>query len=375
MQGVTVGWIVFSTTGSPFLLGVVAMARGLSPLLLGFIAGSLVDRWETRKLLVVTLSIVLLSSIVLLLLVVVGYTPLFALIALEFICSGAMLFDMTGRTSSIPDMAERRHLMSALALMSAAMQGTGIIGPGLAGIVIEALGTTGAVASYTALFGVALAITTTIVFPKRVRPPQQHLARSMVDGFNYIARSNILAPVALLIIVVGVVGRGYGYMLPAFAGEVLGIGAGGLGLLGSATGLGALCGALFASSLGGVRRRGWLMLGTFALLGASLVAFGLTTTLWPALIALVATGLFLAICYAAANTMMQAHASDIMRSRVMSLYIVVVMGFGQVGSIMNGAIAQVWGVGGSMVVSGVVTIAITALIAMTSRAVLTEVAE
>ncbi len=244
------------------------------------------------------------------------------------------------RQSIISDLVPRNDLTNAIALGSFQFQTSRMVGPALAGIIVAAFGPGWCFfingASFLAVIWALLAMQV----PPQANARRQSLWRNMLEGLRYVRTSPIIVTLVGLAVVPSLLALPYTTLMPAFASSVLNVGPEGYGLLMSSSGLGAVVGALSVASLGKGTQRGRLMLGSVAVLGASLVVFGLSHLFLLSLLVLVITGAT-SMAYSSLNqTYLQTLAADEMRGRVMSLLTVATFGVQPLGTLAMGTIGE-----------------------------------
>src|SRR5262249_15873962 len=155
-------------------------------------------------------------------------------------------------------------------------------------------------------------------------------------GFQFVWRTPPIRDVLLMLGLVSLVGMPYTVLMPIFADQILHGGARGLGILMSATGLGALSGALFLATRSSVRGLGrWVRLASTGF-GVSEALFAFSPIFWLSALLLIPTGGFMMLQMAASNTLIQAMVPDDLRGRVMAVYSMMFMGMAPVGALFAG---------------------------------------
>jgi MFS family permease len=361
MQIVAQGWLVLSLTDSPFYLGLVGLVRAVPTILLSLIGGVLADRFDRRRILIVTQSVAMMSSVLLATLVIIDVVTVWHILAISFVSSVFFAADNPTRQALVPDLVGRERLTSAIGLNAAAWNGAAVIGPSIAGILIAVVGVAGAfslnAASYLAVMGVVI----TMPELPRYASAKRSVAGQLADGMRYILDQRAIWGILLLIAIPSLGARPYIQMMPVFARDVLGMGATGYGVLMAASGIGALIGALAVTSLGSSTRRGMILLVVTAGLGVTLIGFSSSHWLVPSLLLVVAVGGASTLMMSLANAVLQGLVPGEMRGRVMSVYSLIAAGFMPLGSMLLGSLGSVIGVPLAVGLGGALTI-VTALL-------------
>ncbi len=178
-------------------------------------------------------------------------------------------------------------------------------------------------------------------------PPRQVEARTgstlsrIVEGFAFVRRTAPVRSLLLLLGLVSLVGMPYVVLMPIFADRILHGGARGLGVLMSATGIGALVGALvLASRSSGIRGLGrWAALASSGF-GLSLVLFSASRSFWLSAALLVPVGFSMMVQMGSSNTLIQSMVPDRLRGRVMAVYSMMFMGMAPFGSLLAGLLSD-----------------------------------
>lgn len=339
---VATSWLVYRLTGSLFLLGVVGFAGQIPMLVLAPFTGVLVDRWNRHRLLVVTQVLSMLQSLALALLVFSDHITVAWIIVLQVVQGIINTFDTPGRQAFVVEMVEdRADLPNAIALNSSMVNASRIIGPSIGGIVIAAVGEgwcfMADAISYVAVIASLLAMT---VQPRQ-RPPREKTAfQEFVDGYRYVSRFLPVRSALTLLALISLLGMPYSVLMPAIATNQLHGGANTLGFLMTASGVGALAGALYLAARRSVLGLGRAMYTAAMVFGVGLVLFSLSHVLWLSLLILPLVGAGMMITMASTNTIVQTIIEEHLRGRVMAFYTMAFLGTAPIGSLLAGAVAE-----------------------------------
>jgi MFS family permease len=356
---IATSWLVYRLTGSALLLGIVGFCGQIPTLLLSPFAGVLVDRYDRHRILVITQVLSAMQSLALALLALPGIITVGEILFLQVLQGVINAFDTPARQSFIVDMIEdRADLPNAIALNSSMVNGSRIIGPSIGGIIIAAVGEGWCfmidAISYVAVIASLLAMT---VAKKPRRESGARVVEELREGFSYVSRSLPMRSALLLLALVSTMGMPYTVLMPAIASGVLHGGPHTLGFLMTASGLGALTGALYLASRRSVIGLGRAMLlATFAF-GIGLVAFSQSRVVWLSLILLPIVGGGMMVETASTNTILQTIVEEQMRGRVMSFYTMAFLGTAPLGSLLAGVAADRIGAPTTILVGGLACVA------------------
>jgi MFS family permease len=361
-------WLVYRLTGSAVLLGTVAFASQLPSFLLGPFAGIIVDRVDRHRLLVATQTISMLQSFALAALVFSGHVTIGWLIALGIVQGLVNAFDMPARQTFLLTMIENKEdLGNAIALNSSMVNLARLIGPSIAGVVIAAAGEGWCFAidgiSYIA---VIVALLRMRIAPAPARPMRQrHAVAEFLEGLRYAFGFQPIRAVILLLAVVSLVGVPYSVLMPVFATRVFQGGPHTLGMLMTASGCGALLGALWLAGRRSVVGLGRVIPTATAVFGVGLIGFSLAPALWLAIPCLVVAGFGFMVQMASSNTIIQTIVDDGKRGRVMSFYMMAFLGTAPFGSLLAGWMSSRIGPAHTLQVGGVCCLGAAAWFART----------
>ena len=339
---VATSWLVYRLTGSVLLLGIVGFAGQIPTLLLAPFAGVLVDRWNRHRILLVTQALSLVQSAALAALTLGGAITVTHVLLLQLAQGIINAFDTPARQAFVIEMVEDRDdLPNAIALNSSMVNGSRIVGPSIGGLVISAVGEGWCFAldavSYVAVIASLRAMRLT---PRTFVPRTTRLREELATGFRYVTSFLPVRSALLLLSLVSVMGMPYTVLMPAVSANVLHGGPNTLGFLMTASGVGALVGALYLASRRSVLGLGRAMAVASMTFGGGLVAFSLSRTLWLSLVLLPFVGAGMMITMAATNTIIQTIVREELRGRVMAFYTMAFLGSAPIGSLVAGVAAD-----------------------------------
>lgn len=355
---VATAWLVYRLTNSVWLLGVVGFAGQIPTFLLAPLAGVLVDRWDRRRVLLVTQTLAMIQSALLAALTLGGFIRIWEILALNVFQGLIDAFDMTTRQSMIVRMVDdRADLPNAIALNSSMVNGARLLGPAVAGVLIAAVGEGGCF--LIDAFSYA-AVLLSVLLMRFETPPRAakdtRVFHEMIEGFRYAKGSVPIRALLLLLALSGLAGRPFSVLLPVIAREVMQGGAGTLGVLQATAGIGALVGALYLASRSRVLGLERAVALSAALFGLGLAAFSRAHVLWLALPLLFVAGVGMMVQTAASNTILQTVVDEDKRGRVMSFLGMSLFGTVPIGSLIAGALATRIGAENTILLGGLICV-------------------
>jgi MFS family permease len=332
-------WMVYRLTGSALLLGLVGFAGQFPAFLLGPFTGIFVDRWDRRRLLIGTQTISMLQSFALAALTFSGHITVGAILLLSVIQGIVNAFDMPGRQAFLFTMIENKDdLGNAIALNSSMVNVARLVGPSIAGVVIAATNEGWCFlidgVSYSAVIAALLRMR--ISRARGAAPRRPGALQQFAEGWKYAFGSRPIRSIIVLLAVVSLVGVPYSVLMPVFATQVFHGGPHTLGFLMTASGCGALVGALWLATRKSVVGLGRIIIVASALFGVGLIAFSFSTALLVALPCLALAGFGFMVQMASSNTIIQTIVEDEKRGRVMSFYMMAFLGTAPFGSLIAG---------------------------------------
>ncbi|MET9921444.1 MFS transporter [Streptomyces sp. NPDC006435] len=362
-QTMVLGWLVFETTGSEFLLAVFTAVR-LAPMLLGPFAGVLSDRYDRVRLLVIACLWALVAVVVVAAMASSGLVSYGALVAGGLAIGLAQSPSQPARASLVLDLVGRENLSNANALNALAMNMTQVIGPAVGGAMISAFGAPAALWISTTWYAVSLVALWPLRGAGRTAPHRpEPVLKMLTGGFRTVLAGRLAAAVLLVTLAANVLlWPVYQAFMPVFA-DNLGLDAAGLGRLLTCSGLGGLVGSLVIAMLGDFRFKGGLfVLGTAAWGGLwSLFALSRTVPLSFALMACI--GLMSAAFGVLQTTLLLMTTEPEVQGRALGLQelAIGVMPFASLGL---GAAAGAVGVGTTAFLSGLLLVVILLTLAL-----------
>jgi MFS family permease len=353
MQSVAQGWLVWRLTHSTTMLGLVGFCQFAPVLVLGLLGGVAADRFNRHRLVITTQSALLAQSVLLAALTLLGVIQVWQILVLALLLGTVNAFDMTGRQAFLVQMVGREDLGNAIALNSSAFNGARIVGPALAGFVVERWGEGTCFAinsvSFLAVLGSLLAMHLEKQAPPMI--PESTLAY-LKEGFVYAWRTPQVRHILGLLVASSLVALPYSFLLPAVVGGLLGRDATSLGILWSFAGVGALTAALFIAGRIGARGLGRLAGLAATGFGIFLMAFGLSSNFILSCALITGLGFCMMTQLASTNTLVQHLSPEALRGRVVSLYVIMFIGVAPVGGLLQGRLAKAIGLREMLVVGG-----------------------
>jgi MFS family permease len=363
MQTIAQNWLVYQLTGSAWDLGVVNFVGAIPLVPLTLHAGAIADRFSKRRIIFLTQASMMALAFVLAVLCVTGAVRLWHVIGLAFLLGAVQAVDTPARQAFVIELVGREDLANAIALNSGTFHGARVIGPAVAGILVASIGVSGAFflngASFLAVLGALFLMDATLILRTRTD------GKAGVDlwgGARYIAKNRAPGSIVLLISLSALLATPYYVLVPIYAKEVLGGGAGVYGGLMSAAGVGAVLGSLYAASGGAVRRKGMLLAAGSLSFPVFVLAFSLSRHYPVSVLLMAAIGFAFVIQNAPANSLLQTLVPDPLRGRVMAIYVSLFLGLMRVGGLLVGLLASATSATTALAIAGAASLAASLLV-------------
>ena len=354
MDNVALGWLVYELTGDPFMVGVAAGLRMIPLFLLGIVSGAVADRVNRRILLRIVTFTGAINMFVLGGLLVSGIDSVWMVIALATLIGVSFSFLLTLRQAYTYDIVGPHNSLNGLSMLQIASQGGAIFGSLIAGFLIESIGVGWQfiVVGGTYFFSV-LVLLGARGSGQSASQERSSILSNLVGYVSLLRDYPILFTLMCLAATTEIFGFTHMSLVPVFSKDVLGVGAGALGVLSAVRQLGGFLGLAALASLGNYRGKGKLMF-------AITICFGLGQILFFAVDGVVFFALVLLVVNACAmavdtlyKTLMQENVPNRDRGRAMGAWVLSI-GTAPIGHLGIGAIAGSFGAPIALLFNGVV---------------------
>ena len=363
MQKTAVSWVVYSLTQSKFMLGLSLFASMFPSFVFSFIGGVVSDRYNRYRVLLATQIGSMLQAGLLTLLVLSEHYTVWEILVLSSILGVINAFDVPARQSLVNEMVDdKKYLPNALALNSSMVNLSRLIGPAIAGLILEKFGD-------VFCFGLnALSFVAVIASILMMRLPslqkthdEKNILQDIKDGWNYLKQTKSIRFIIIMLALVSLFVLPFSTLIPVYAKDIFKGSASTFGIIDSMIGLGAFGGAIFLASLkSGKNLRKILAVNTI-LFGAGLVLFSYMRFYPAALFCAMLAGFGMMSQITISNTIIQTTVSPNMRGRMISFYAMAFFGMQPLGGLIVGSVSQWIGVPATVLAEGCVALLIGAL--------------
>jgi MFS family permease len=371
MQNVGQAWLVLDLTGSAAKLSVVSAIQFLPMMFLSLFAGPFVDRFPKRRTIIITQSALAFLALALAVITATHIVRYWMVLVLAFLLGMVTLVDNPTRQAYVMELSGRDALMNAVSLNSAAFNTARILGPGIAGLLIEVIGIAQCfflnALSFLAVIGALLFIDAPSLASTRPMMNIRDVFSSAREGLSYIRKKSEIALPLILMAAISTVVINYNVFVPTFAKISLGQSASGYGFLMTSMGIGSLIAALALALGSRSGPRPYRLFGGALGMCAAILACGLQRNYALSCVLLGLTGFATISFSTSTNATIQLASDDEHRGRVMSIYSLVFGGVTPIGALYAGAVSEIAGPAFCMTLSGAIGLGASALLLLGRR--------
>ena len=357
VEAAAYGYVVLLLGGSAATLGLIGFLNTIPNLVFALPAGALADRFDRRKLLLVFQSLNMALAAALAITWATGTLTIGLLGVL------AVLGGILGTLSFAPFQAmlaatvPARDLESAVAINSLSLQVARFVGPAIAGFLLAVAGPTWVFGVNAASFVAVLGTLALLPSSRPVRSAAAMAGGALSEAFRYVFGQRSLAAMMGLMLVAGLFGTPpVAFMIPAIVRYNLDAGAGTLGAVMAAIGLGSLFGSIALLRLSSRPNKGEPLLVGFVVTGAALAGIGASTNAWLSLGLAFVGGLAGVLFVGLSTVVVQTMSTDEIRARTLAIWAAAFVGMLPFGALLTAGLAAVIGPGGAVFVDGLAVI-------------------
>lgn len=365
MQVVAINWHIWELTHDPLALGLIGLARFAPIFVFSLVGGVTADTRDRRRVMLITQTLLMLVAASLGFLTSRGSITPLAIYLLSVVGASALSFDNPARQSLIPNLVPRQHLTNALTLNSIIFQAASIVGPGIAGALIDLSGV-GTIywvnaASFLAVLGALLVMRTPA---QQAAPSGSKVSNleSIREGLHFVVHSRIILSTMLLDFFATFFASA-NTLMPIFATDVLHVGGFGFGVLSASQSIGSVVAAAVVSLFGDIRRKGAILLTAIGIYALATTLFGFSQFFVLSVFCLALVGAGDTVSTILRQTIRQLVTPDQLRGRMTSINMIFFMGGPQLGEIEAGVAARLMGAPLSVVFGGLATLFLVGLTA------------
>ena len=351
MQRIAQDWLVLELTGSITAVGVAVALQFLPVLLLGLLGGVVADRYPKRLIMIVTQSLAAALAVTLGVLTWTGTVQAWQVYLVALGLGLVTAVDNPTRQAFVSELVGPAHIRNAVSLNSSVFQFGALVGPALSGLLIHAVGQGPSFLINAA--ACLLVVTILLIMKPRLAPRIRRRGGGgqLAAGLSYIRSTSEVGWSIVLVGSIGLFGLNLPVILAAFADQEFGTGVGGYSLFNTLTAVGALSGAIWSARRTETVRLRFLV-SVLTGLGVVLMVGSLAPYSWLFSAALVGIGLLTLLFLTGANSLVQLSSAAEVRGRVMSVYVLVLLGSQAIGGPAVGWLIDHFGARPSMFLCG-----------------------
>ncbi len=364
MITIAIGWELYERTGSALYLGLVGLVQVIPVFVLSLPAGHIVDKFNRKRIVIISLLILGLASVGLTILSFL-HGPLLLIYGCLLVMGAAAAFNSPASSTLVAQTVPERAYQSAATWSSSSWQLASVLGPALSGILIAILHS--ATLIY-ALNAGAMALYALLLLPMR-EPEQKMVAStkttlgSLFEGLKFLWSTQIILASITLDMFAVLLG-GATTLLPIFAKDILHVGPVGLGWLRAAPSVGALCVTLGIAHIPPFKKAGRTLLWAVGGFGLATIVFGLSHSFWLSLAMLFLLGGLDNISVVIRSTLLLTRTPNAMLGRISAVNSLFIGASNELGGFESGLAAQFFGPLLSVVGGGVGTVVVVLLVAL-----------
>lgn len=361
---VVIGLQIYSLTKSPLALGILGLVEAIPALSLALFGGYAADRFDRRKILLLTKAASL-GCAVMLSVISMNHEPnVAALYAVIFVAGIARGFSDPATTAFEAQIVPKELTVNAASWIASTWLLCSILGPALVGFSYEFLGIHRTYMILAVLFGCSWICTALI----KARPYEriardESIFKSMSMGLKFVFKEQVLLS-AMILDLFAVFFGGVIALLPVFATDILHVGARGLGFLEAAPAVGALAIMLYSTHRPPIKNAGRNLLISVACFGVCIIIFAFSKNFYLSWIMLMLSGVFDGVSMVIRRSMVRLLSPDHMRGRIASVSWIFVGASNELGAFESGFLAHLIGVIPCVWVGGSITLLVVATTAV-----------
>lgn len=354
MQQIAMSWLVYKLTGSVFLLATVTFMAQIPILLVTPLMSVFVDRFNRQKILILTQSLSMVQALLMAALTLSGKIGVAHILILSLLIGCINALDNPTRQAFYPSLVAKEHLSNAIALNSAVINGSRLIGPAVGGVLIGIFGEGLCfLLNGISYLGVIIALFMMRLQPFTVQHRRQNVLTDIREGFSYVSGNIPIRALLLLMSAVSFFGLPLMTFLPAYVKDILLGESEMLGFLLSCIGVGSFLAALYLAARKSVVGLSKVVTISAFLLGVSLIILSYVDTCWIAALICLPAGFAIISTVASINTLLQTLSDEDKRGRVMGYLAMTFTGIAPVGSLLLGCLEKQTGLQAIILISGI----------------------
>src|ERR1700744_2889316 len=355
MQKTAVSWVIYSLTHSTLMLGVTLFASQFPSFLFSLMGGVVSDRYNRFRVLLTTKIASMIQASILAILILAGHYAVWEILSLSVMLGVINAFDVPARQSLVYEMIDdKKDLPNALALNSSMVNLSRLIGPAIAGFVLEKFGDGTCFLLNALSFMAVIASLLLMKLPEYIKQVHnKNVFGELREGLAYLKQTPSITFVIVMLGLISLFVLPFSTLLPVYAKDIFKGTASTFGIIDSVIGLGAFSGAIFLASLKpGSNLKKILAINTLVF-GAGLILFSHEGNYPLALVFATVAGFGMMSQITVSNTLIQTTVEPNMRGRVISFYAMAFFGMQPLGGLLIGSLSKWIGTPDTMLAEGI----------------------
>lgn len=363
LQKTAVSWMVYSITGSVFLLGLATFLSMIPSLFLAPIAGSIIGRYNRHRSMIILQSLAMLQAGAIALLIYFKIYNITFILGLSFIQGVINAFDMTCRQTMMVDIVDNKDdLPNAVALNSTLTNFARISGPALAGIILHHYGEDICfIGNFLSYIPVLISLSLMKIKDEAKATNKLKMLDDFIDGLDYVKKEGEMAKMLLMLTCSSLFVISFNTLMPVFAKDIFNGNAQTFSWFESAAGIGAIISAIYLANIKSVENINKVMIGASVILGFSILIIAISSNIIVTLLCMILSGIGMMGQTSSINIYIQTKSSAKMRSRSISYYMMAFQGMIPVGSLIIGYLSHRIGTRNTVALQGVICLVSVAI--------------
>ncbi|MCV9933725.1 MFS transporter [Flavobacterium sp. LS1R47] len=358
LQKTAVSWMVYSITGSVFLLGLTTFLSMIPSLFLAPLAGSIIGRYDRHRSIIILQSLAMFQAGAMALLIYLKIYNINFILALSLLQGIINAFDMTCRQTMMIDIVDNKEdLPNAVALNSTLNNFARIAGPALAGIILHQYGEDICfIGNFLSYIPVIISLLMMKITPHIKATDKLKMLEDFIEGWDYVKKEKEMARMLLMLMCSSLFVISFNTLMPVFAKDIFSGNAETFSWFESAAGIGSIVSAIYLANLKTAKNMNKIMIAASLLMGFSIIILAYSNSLTIALICMGLSGVGMMAQTSSINIYIQTQSTVNMRSRSISYYLMAYQGMIPVGSLIIGYVSHTLGVRHTVAIQGIVCI-------------------
>ncbi|MGZ4966946.1 MAG: MFS transporter [Chthoniobacterales bacterium] len=354
MQVMAQAWVMSSLTNRAILLGMVNFASGLPTIALTMLGGSIADRYDKRKILLVVQIAQMILAAILGTLVLFGVIKVWHIIVLAACLGICISFEMPAISALVPELVRKEQIATAIAVDRSIFHGSRLVGPSLAGLIVNAIGAAAAFyANAVSFLGLMIALFTLPARTAGSAEEEEQRKSGFKDGIRYVRHDRImLCMISLIALTTIFIFPFVSVMLPLYVRNILHLGPSELGYLMAISAAGSIVGSFLIVAIAPSKRFRFMSICAVVVV-AALVGMSRSISFVITGAAMCALAVALSTNFGLAGTIVQERAPSPLRGRISAIFGLSFFGLQPLAGLLTPGFSDLVGMPTALMVSSI----------------------